>query len=57
MVSSKPFDVLEALGAGMRTAWIRRSPEAICDPWGPAPTLTVPDLSVLGDRVARVIGD
>ncbi len=57
MVSSKPFDVLGALGAGMRTAWIRRSPEAICDPWGPAPTLTVPDLSVLGERVARFIGE
>jgi 2-haloacid dehalogenase len=57
MVSSNPFDVLGALGAGMRSAWIRRSPEAIFDPWGPAPTMTLPDLSVLGERVARFLGE
>jgi 2-haloacid dehalogenase len=48
MVSGNPFDVLGALGAGMRAAWVQRSPEARFDPWGPEPTLTVrslPDLA------------
>ena len=41
MVSSNPFDVIGAISAGMHAAWVKRSPEAIFDPWGIEPTITV----------------
>ena len=47
MISGNPFDVLGALGAGMRAAWVRRSPGTPFDPWGQEPTLTVPSLAGL----------
>jgi 2-haloacid dehalogenase len=51
MISSNPFDVVGALSAGMRAAWIKRSPEAPFDPWGLEPTLTVATLSDLAARI------
>jgi 2-haloacid dehalogenase len=39
------------MGAGMRAAWVRRSPEALFDPWGSEPTLTVRSLTELADRI------
>jgi 2-haloacid dehalogenase len=51
MISSNPFDVVGALSAGMRAAWIKRSPEAPFDPWGLEPTLTVDSLSDLAARI------
>jgi 2-haloacid dehalogenase len=51
LISGNPFDVLGALSAGMRAAWVRRSQEALFDPWGPAPTLTVPSLADLAARI------
>jgi 2-haloacid dehalogenase len=47
MISSNPFDVIGALAAGMRSAWVRRSPEALFDPWGIEPTLVLEGLSLL----------
>lgn len=44
MISSNPFDVIGAISAGMKAAWVKRSPEAVFDPWGIEPTITVPDL-------------
>lgn len=44
LISGNPFDVLGALNHGMKTAWIKRSDEAIFDPWGPVPTLITDDL-------------
>jgi 2-haloacid dehalogenase len=44
MVSGNPFDVIGALSAGMRAAWVRRDPAAVFDPWGTEPTLTVTGL-------------
>jgi len=41
LISSNPFDVIGAISAGMRAAWVKRSPEAIFDPWGIEPTITV----------------
>jgi len=52
LVSSNPFDVIGAVSAGMRAAWVRRSPEAIFDPWGIEPTTTVADLCELGAAIA-----
>jgi len=48
LVSSNPWDVIGAKGAGLRAAWVRRSEEACFDPWGGDPDLTVRDLIDLG---------
>ena len=51
MISGNPFDVLGALGAGMRAAWVRRSSETPFDPWGVEPTLTVRSLLELAASI------
>lgn len=53
LVSSNPFDVIGAVSAGMRSAWIRRSPEVLFDPWGIAPTITVSSLLDLSGQVGE----
>ena len=53
LISSNPFDVIGAVSAGMRAAWIRRSPEALFDPWGIAPTITVSSLLDLSRQVSE----
>jgi 2-haloacid dehalogenase len=52
LVSSNPFDVLGAISAGMRAAWIRRDPKAVLDPWGMRPNLTPSDLLELPAALA-----
>lgn len=47
MISSNPFDVIGAISAGMKAAWVKRTADAIFDPWGIEPTLTVTDLAEL----------
>jgi 2-haloacid dehalogenase len=44
LISSNPFDVIGAISAGMRAAWVKRAPDAVFDPWGIQPTLTVNSL-------------
>lgn len=44
MISSNPFDVIGAISAGMKAAWVKRTPDAVFDPWGIKPTITVTDL-------------
>ena len=51
LISSNPFDVIGAISAGMRSVWLRRSEEAIFDPWGIEPTLTVSSLLDLTDQI------
>ncbi|MFG6177022.1 haloacid dehalogenase type II [Halomonas sp. THAF12] len=51
LISSNAFDVIGARHAGLRAAWVRRSPEAPFDPWGIEPDLTVADLEDLADRL------
>lgn len=51
LISSNPFDVIGAISAGMRAAWVRRSEEAVFDPWGIEPTLTV---TGIGDLCAKL---
>jgi len=53
LVSSNPFDVIGAISAGMKSAWVKRSPEAIFDPWGIEPTTTVSNLVELGDKITQ----
>ena len=56
LVSSNPFDVIGAISAGMRGAWIKRSPEALFDPWGIEPTLTLTSLLQLAQQVGEKVG-
>jgi 2-haloacid dehalogenase len=51
LVSSNPFDVIGAISSGMRAAWVKRSPDAIFDPWGIEPTLTVSSLLNLAEQI------
>ena len=55
LISSNPFDVIGAISAGMRAAWLKRSPDALFDPWGIEPTLTVSGLVDLAGRIASTI--
>ncbi|MCG8341958.1 MAG: haloacid dehalogenase type II [Chlorobiales bacterium] len=52
LISCNPFDVIGAISAGMRAVWVRRSPEAIFDPWGFEPTLTVSSLAELEEHIS-----
>jgi 2-haloacid dehalogenase len=51
LISSNPFDVIGAISAGMKAAWVQRSREAIFDPWGIEPTITVSSLVELHDKI------
>ena len=51
LISSNPFDVIGAISAGMKSAWVRRSPGAVFDPWGIEPTLVVSDLVDLAAKL------
>ena len=51
LISGNPFDVIGAISAGMRGAWVRRSPDAIFDPWGIEPTITIKSLGELADGI------
>lgn len=53
LISSNPFDVIGAVSAGMRAAWLQRSPDALFDPWEVEPTVTVNSLADLGRRIAH----
>jgi 2-haloacid dehalogenase len=52
LVSSNPFDVIGAVSAGMRAAWVKRVPEALFDPWEVEPTLVV---TTLNDLVGGIV--
>ena len=52
LISSNPFDVIGAISAGMRAAWVKRSDDAIFDPWGIAPTKIVGSLDELDETLA-----
>jgi 2-haloacid dehalogenase len=54
LISSNPFDVIGAISSGMRAAWVKRSPDALFDPWGIEPTLTVQSLSDLAGRIMKI---
>jgi 2-haloacid dehalogenase len=52
LVSSNPFDVIGAVSAGWRAAWLQRSSSAVFDPWDIEPTITI---SSLGDLHAEIL--
>ncbi len=47
LVSGNPFDVIGAHMAGWRTAWVRRDPTAVFDPWDIEPDVIITDISEL----------
>lgn len=51
LVSGNPFDVIGAISAGMRGAWVKRAQDAVFDPWGIEPTITVTSLAGLADGI------
>jgi 2-haloacid dehalogenase len=53
LISSNPFDVIGAISSGMRAAWVKRSPDAIFDPWGIEPTLTGNSLMNLVEQIEQ----
>jgi 2-haloacid dehalogenase len=51
LISGNPFDVIGAISAGLRGAWVKRSGLAIFDPWEIQPTVTISTVSELGEAV------
>jgi 2-haloacid dehalogenase len=47
LVSSNPFDIIGAGALGLRTAWCKRQPAALFDPWGSPPDHVITDLTDL----------
>jgi 2-haloacid dehalogenase len=47
LISGNPFDVIGAVSAGVRAAWVKRSEDMIFDPWEIEPTISVTDLKEL----------
>ena len=56
LVSSNSFDVIGAISSGMRAAWVKRSEEALFDPWGIEPTAIVHSLAGLQAAVQGYTG-
>ncbi len=53
LISGNPFDVIGAISAGMRGAWVKRSPKAIFDPWEFEPSITVEKISDLAGAIEK----
>jgi len=51
LVSANPFDVLGAAHAGLRTAWLRRDPASVFDPWGAEPDIVLESLDGIASRL------
>lgn len=51
LVSGNSFDVMGAVSAGMKAAWLKRKPGDIFDPWGIQPTLTIQSIEELAQQL------
>jgi len=51
LISSNPFDVTGSISAGLKSAWIQRSPEVIFDPWEIQPMIKVNSLLELSEKI------
>lgn len=56
LISSNTWDIIGAKNAGLHTTWIRRSPEAVFDPWGVESEFVVSDLNQLAPLLASSSG-
>ncbi|HUF72099.1 MAG TPA: haloacid dehalogenase type II [Gammaproteobacteria bacterium] len=55
LISGNPFDVIGAQSAGMNGVWVKRSLDAVYDPWGVEPTLTASSLAELGPKLQEFL--
>lgn len=53
LISSNTFDVAGAISAGMRSVWVRRSQDAIFDPWDIQPTAIIGSLNALNAEISN----
>ena len=51
LVSSNPFDVLGAAHAGLRSAWLRRDPASLFDPWERQPDIILEGFAEMTKRL------
>lgn len=51
LVSSNGFDVIGAVAAGMKAAWLKRFDGVVFDPWEIEPTLVIRSLDELPDKI------
>ena len=51
LVSGNAWDVIGAKAAGLKAAWVRRSPGAVYDPWDLEPDVVVDTLQSLAGRL------
>ena len=52
LVSSNGFDVIGAVSAGMKAAWLQRSSSTVFDPWGIDPTRIIHGLDELIQEIS-----
>jgi 2-haloacid dehalogenase len=52
LVSSNGFDVIGAVSAGMKAAWLQRSSTVVFDPWGIEPTRVIRRLDELLQEIS-----
>ncbi len=55
MVSGNTFDVIGAAAYGMNTVWLKRNPEAVFDPMGFSPVLTIERLTELNGVIRKYL--
>ncbi|MDO6620064.1 MULTISPECIES: haloacid dehalogenase type II [unclassified Shewanella] len=53
LISSNSFDVTGAISAGLKAAWVKRSPTAIFDPWEIQPNVIATDLLALDNMMSQ----
>ena len=53
LVSGNAWDIIGAASAWLKTAWLKRNPTAVFDPWDIEPGLVVENLEELADRLAE----
>jgi 2-haloacid dehalogenase len=51
LISSNPFDVIGAKACGLRSAWVRRDPKKVFDPWEFESDLIVSGLEQLAEQL------
>lgn len=54
LISSNPFDIIGAAACGMKSAWVRRLPEVVFDPWEIEPDLMVGSLTALAGALTAL---
>ncbi len=54
LISSNPFDVIGAVNVAMSAAWVKRTEQALFDPWGIEPTITISSLTELDQQLSSL---